>query len=206
MFDTILAAGLASGSMDLWFAAPTGALLIFGLRIVDVSMSVMRMILNVRGQRAIAACIGFFEVLIWLIAAGHALQHLDSIFHIAGYAAGFAVGNYVGVWLESKFALGLNAVRAVCRIEPLEDGGTRGSETARQLRGQGFAVTEMQGRGLHSDVEILNLIVQRKKVPSVLQIIQRHDPDAFVSVEEVRSIQGGYIRPGGRKFAFLARG
>lgn len=191
--------------MDAWFAAPIGALLIFALRIGDVSMSVMRMILNVRGQRGIAAAIGFFEVMIWLVAAGHALQHLDSIFHIAGYAGGFAVGNYVGVWLEGKFALGLNAVRAVCRTEPLPNGSTNGREAARHLREQGFAVTEIRGHGLHSEVDILNIVVQRKRVPIVLDIVQEHDPDAFISVEEVRSIEGGYVRPGGRKFPFLVR-
>ncbi len=192
--------------LDAWFAAPIGALLIFTLRIVDVSMSVMRMILNVRGQRAVAAFIGFFEVLVWLMAAGHALQHLDSLYHIAGYAGGFATGNYVGVWLEAKFALGLNSVRAVMRIETQDNGATIGAAAARELREQGFAVTEVAGRGLHSDVEILSTVVPRKRVPAVLQIIRRHDPDAFVSVEEVRSIQGGYIRPGGRKFPFLIRG
>jgi uncharacterized protein YebE (UPF0316 family) len=87
-------------------AAPVGALIIFGLRVVDVSMGTVRMILGVRGYRGQAATIGFFEVLIWLIAVGAALQHLTSILHIVGYAGGFAVGNYAGIWLESRFALG----------------------------------------------------------------------------------------------------
>lgn len=192
-------------NLDLWFAAPVGALLIFGLRVIDVSMAVMRMILNVRGQRGVAAFIGFFEVLVWLVAVGHALQHLDSIYHVVGYAAGFAMGNYAGVWLEGKFALGLNSVRAVCRTDDLPNGSTSGRETANKLREEGFAVTEVEGRGLHSNVEILSVIVPRKKVPHVMQIIQAHDPDAFVSVEEVRSTHGGYFRPGGRKFPFLVR-
>ena len=78
--------------MDALLAAPIGALLIFLLRIVDVSMSIMRMILAVRGHRVAAASIGFFEVLIWLVAVGAALEHLDSWLHIVGYAAGFAAG------------------------------------------------------------------------------------------------------------------
>ena len=61
--------------MDALLAAPIGALLIFLLRIVDVSMSIMRMILAVRGHRVAAASIGFFEVLIWLVAVGAALEH-----------------------------------------------------------------------------------------------------------------------------------
>lgn len=65
-----------------------GALIILGLRIVDVSMGTVRMILGVRGYRGQAAAIGFFEVLIWLIAVGVALRHLTPILHIVGYAGG----------------------------------------------------------------------------------------------------------------------
>jgi uncharacterized protein YebE (UPF0316 family) len=204
-YMAIIESILFLGPMDLWFAAPIGALLIFVLRVIDVSMSVMRMILAVRGHRGIAALIGFFEVLIWLIAVGTALQHLDSIFHIVGYAGGFAAGNYVGVWLESRFALGTNVVQAICRTDQLPDGTTSGRRTAGRLREEGFAVTEVEGRGLHSNVEILNVVVPRKRVPVVMDIIQAHDPDAFMSVEEVRSVQGGYVRPGGRKTPFLTR-
>lgn len=196
---------LSFGSFDAILSAPVGALLIFCLRIVDVSMSVMRMILNVRGQRGVGAFIGFFEVLFWLVAAGTALRHVDSPLHVVGYAAGFATGNYVGVWLEGRFALGMHAIRAICRSQRLDGGLTSGRELAARLREEGFAVTEVEGRGLHSEVEILMIVVPRRRVPYVVDIIQQHDPDVFVSVEEVRSTYGGYVRPGGRKLPFLAK-
>jgi uncharacterized protein YebE (UPF0316 family) len=191
--------------LDVWFAAPIGALLIFLLRIVDVSMAMIRMILAVRGKRGLAAIIGFFEVLIWIVAVGQALQHVHSLLHLVGYAGGFAMGNYVGVWLEGRFAIGVNVVQAVCRVNPDADGKGGGKAAAAALRGAGFAVTEIQGRGRESDVEILNVVVPRKSVPRVLSLIGDSDPDAFVSVEEVRTTRGGYVRPGGRKMPFMTR-
>lgn len=190
--------------MEAWLSAPVGALLIFSLRIVDVSMAMLRMILAVRGRRGTAAFIGFFEVLIWLVAVGQALNHLNSVYHVVGYAAGFAVGNYVGVWLEGRFAIGVNVVRAVCSASIPGSAGKGGRAAAKALRRDGFAVTELQGRGRERDVEILNVVVPRRRVPTVLKVIGEYDPDAFVSVEEVRSIRGGYIRPGGRKMPFLS--
>lgn len=190
--------------MEVWLAAPVGALLIFGLRVVDVSMAMLRMILAVRGRRGTAAMIGFFEVLIWLVAVGQALNHLNSVYHIVGYAGGFAVGNYVGVWLEGRFAIGVNVVRAVCRVSERDPESSGGRMAARALRREGFAVTELQGRGRENAVEILNVVVPRRSVPRVLRLIGEHDPDAFVSVEEVRSTRGGYIRPGGRKMPYLS--
>lgn len=189
--------------LDPWFAAPIGALLICLLRITDVSMSIMRMILAVRGHRVLAALIGFFEVLIWLVAVGKALEHLNSIVHVIGYAGGFAIGNYVGVWLEGRFALGLNVVQAVIRRPKGEEKAVRAVQAASMLRNEGFAVTELEGRGLQSSVDILNVVTARRRVPHVIRIIREHDPTTFLSVEEVRSVQGGYIRPGGRKLPFL---
>lgn len=189
--------------LDVWFAAPIGAVLIFLLRIMDVSMAMIRMILAVRGKRGMAAFIGFFEVLIWIVAVGQALQHVDSLPHLVGYAGGFATGNYVGVWLEGRFAIGVNVVQAICRVHP-EDGELRGGKAAAAaLREAGFAVTEIQGKGRESDVEILNVVVPRRNVPRVLALIGENDPDAFVSVEEVRTTRGGYVRPGGRKMPFM---
>lgn len=189
--------------IDPLLAAPIGALLIFLLRILDVSMAMMRMILAVRGHRVIAAFIGFFEVLIWLIAVGTALEHLNSILHVIGYAGGFAIGNYVGVWLEGQFALGVNVVRAVIRRPAGASKAPRAMSIADRIREEGYAVTEIEGRGQRSYVDILNVIVPRRRVPNIIRIIRDEDPAAFLSIEEVRAIQGGYIRPGGRKMPVL---
>lgn len=160
------------------------------------------MILAVRGHRGVASMIGFVEVLIWLLAVGTALQHLDSWLHIVGYAAGFATGTYVGVWLEGRFALGTNVVRAVF----LEKEEAVGAAAANALRAAGYAVTEMHGRGRESAVEILNIVVPRKQVDEVLRILKSFEPKPFVTIEEVRAAYGGYVRPGGRKLPFLTGG
>lgn len=194
--------------MDALFAAPVGALLIFLLRLTDVSMSMVRMLLAVRGHRIPAACIGFFEVMIWLLAVGNALQHVDSPLHLVGYAAGFAAGNFVGVSLEARFALGTAVVRAVFRQGRAAE---RGVSAAEHLRTNGYAVTEMPGRGREGAVDILDVVVRRRRVDDVLRLVREHDPEAFVTVEEVRSAHNGYhasvpfVRPGGRKMPFLTR-
>lgn len=185
--------------LDLLLAAPIGALLIFLLRLVDVSMSITRMLFAVRGYRGVAASIGFFEVLVWLLAVGTTLQHLDSVLHVIGYAAGFAMGNYVGVWLENRLAMGTSAIRAVFQTHE----GTFGPAAAERLREEGYAVTEMGGRGRESDVAILNVVVPRRRVQHVLHIVENTDPAAFVTVEDIRSMRGGYVRPAGRKLPWL---
>ena len=165
------------------FATPLGALLIFALRIVDVSCDTMRVIFAIRGKRGIAACLGFFQALIWIFAVGNAVKYLDSWLHILGYATGYAAGTMVGITIERAVAYGLTAVRIVSR-----HGGV---EIAEALRERGYGVTEFAGYGREGGVEIVNSVVQRAHLDEVMQIIDRFDPQAFVTVEEPKILRGG---------------
>ncbi len=167
------------------FAGPWGPILIFGLRIVDVTLATMRMLLVMRNQRAIVPFIGFFEAAIWVLAVGTAIQNLHSIWHILGYAGGFASGNLVGLWVEGKLAMGLASVRVISR--------NAGEDVANALRHEGFGVTEFSGYGREGRVELLLTLVKRRQINRVVATVEAEDPDAFISVEEPRTIRRGWL-------------
>lgn len=172
-------------SPDALFASPWGALLIFLLRIVDVSCDTMRVIFAIRGKRTIAALLGFAQAVIWIFAVGNAVRHLDSIYHILGYAGGYAMGTFVGVSIEQAIAYGIATVRVVSRHA--------GVEIADALRNSGFGVTELPGYGRDGSVEILHSVVQRNEVPEVLSVIDKWDAGAFVTIEEPKVLRGGSV-------------
>ena len=172
-------------------AGPLGPLVIFFLRITDVSMATMRMLLIMRGQRVLAPVIGFFEVLIWVMAIGIVVQHLQSPLHVVGYAGGFAAGSYLGLLLEERMAFGLATVRTVVR--------TGGAALSAELRDAGFGVTEMVGRGREGEVEVLYSVLPRRRVARALELIERGAPDAFVVVDEPRRIRRGWLYPARKK-------
>ena len=118
-------------ALEALFAGPFGPLVIFGLRIVDVSMSTVRIVLSVRGHKKIVPLIGFFEVMIWVLAVGNAIRFLDSPWHLLGYGAGFATGNMVGLWIEEQLAIGYATIRVVSA------GGRQGAGTGREQTGVG---------------------------------------------------------------------
>lgn len=178
--------------MEVLFALPYGPFVIFAMRVVDVSLGTMRLIVMVRGRRGVAAAIGFLEVLIWIVAVAQALQHLDSLYHVIGYAGRFAAGTYVGVAGENLIAPGKVVVRAIIPDEA--DGAT-----AQALREDGYAVTEMDGRGREGPV-VLNTVVARKEAPRVVDAIEAHAPEAhaprsFITIEELRTTYRGTIQP-----------
>ena len=165
-------------------AGPIGPVVIFCLRIIDVSLGTMRLVLVTRGARAPASLLGFGEVLIWLLAAGTAVLNLTSPLHVIGYAAGFGAGTWVGMWLEEKFPLGTAMVQAFCR-DP-------GAGVAEALRALGVGVTEMDAEGLSGPVEVVSTIVHRQVVPRVIDTIEATDPDAFITVYDARVRRGWF--------------
>lgn len=167
------------------FATPLGALLIFCLRIVDVSCDTMRVLFAVRGKRVVAGVLGFFQAMIWIFAIGTAIRYIDSPLHVVAYAGGFAAGTMLGVTIENTVAYGLAALRIVSR-----HGGV---EVAEALRDRGYGVTEFSGFGREGKVEIVHCIVRRAHLDEVVEIVERWDPEAFVTVEEPRLLRGGSL-------------
>jgi uncharacterized protein YebE (UPF0316 family) len=153
---------------------------IFLARVVDVSLGTVRTILVVRGHRFLAAAIGFFEILIWVVAVSEVIRNLES-WHLAiAYAAGFAVGNVVGIWLEGKLAIGSELVRAISASPE--------ANLAQHLRKNTFEVLELDGHGDdETPVEVLLIVERRRRVPRLLRLIRETDPDAVCTVSDVKS-------------------
>ena len=90
----------------MFWTTAWNALLIFALRLTDVSMGTVRTTMIMRGQRRWAALIGFVEVTIWVLAISRVISNLDTIWNVIGYSGGFATGTLLGMLIEDKLALG----------------------------------------------------------------------------------------------------
>ncbi|MDZ7373100.1 MAG: DUF2179 domain-containing protein [candidate division KSB1 bacterium] len=166
-----------------WFTWVILPILIFCARIVDVSIGTMRIIFIAKEKRFLAPLLGFFEVLIWLLAIGQIFKHLDNALCYVAYAGGFATGNYVGMLLERRLALGTEVVRLITRQDP--------SELLRALQAEGFGTTVIDGYGSTGPVKIIFTLIRRKDRPHLLELIQEYTPGTFFSIEDVREAQAG---------------
>ena len=171
----------------IWFDYVILPLLILLARIVDVSLDTIRVILVAKGYRSIAPFIGFFQVLIWVITITRIMANLDNWFTYFGYAGGFALGTYVGMRIEAKLALGYELVRVVTRADASQLIGT--------LRKQGYPVTAVAGKGKDGDVGILFIILKRKSIDAVVELIKQFNPKAFYTIEDMRFVSDGYHMP-----------
>ncbi|MDH3978133.1 MAG: DUF5698 domain-containing protein [Gammaproteobacteria bacterium] len=159
------------------------AALNFLARVADVSLATFRTIVIFRGDRLLASFIGFFETIIWVVAAAQVLTNLDQWYFALAYASGFAVGNYVGITIESHFALGNELVRCMSFNRDV---------LAVKLRAQGYTIASFAGdMGKSHPVELPLIIEKRRNVSSLIQSIKELDKTAIYSVSDVKSVYEG---------------
>jgi len=158
-------------------------ILIFLARICDVSLQTMRIVFVSRGMKIIAPLIGFFEVLIWLAAIQQIMQNLNNVVCYVAYAGGFAVGSFVGIHIEKRLALGMSLVRVITNKES--------QELVDYLRSKDYGVTNIEAEGRKGKVNIIYMIIRRREVEHVIEIIQRFNPKAFFTIETVGQVSEG---------------
>jgi uncharacterized protein YebE (UPF0316 family) len=166
-----------SGNSYTYFILP---ILIILARIVDVSIGTIKIILIAKGNKTIAPVLGFFEVLVWLLAVTRIFENLDNWVCYIAYAFGFAMGSYIGIKIEEKIAIGVQIIRVITRKDA--------SELIRVLRMKGFGVTSIDAEGSQGKVGILYSIVNRKKITEIIQIINEYNPNAFYTIEDIRFV------------------
>lgn len=167
------------------FAFVVLTILIFFARISDVTLGTLRIIFVSRGNKVVAPILGFFEVLIWVIAISNIIQHLNNMYCYIAWAGGFATGNFIGMKIEERLAIGVNLVRIITKkgdkklIDALYSGG--------------FGATVIDAQGKDSEVNMIYTIVKRKEIQNLTSLIKINSPDAFYAVEDVRYVNHDQI-------------
>ena len=150
---------------------------IFLARICDVSLDTLRIIFIAKGYKFIAPVIGFFEILIWIVVITRIMQNLDNWRCYVAYAGGFATGNYIGMLLDEKLAIGYEMIRVITKKDA--------HELTNALRKAGYGVTSVDAMGMQGEVGILYIVINRKKLKEIIGMIKEHNPNAFYTIENI---------------------
>jgi uncharacterized protein YebE (UPF0316 family) len=159
-------------------AMPLLPLMVFVAEMCVVTVSTIRIIFISRGKKYLASFLGFFEVSIWLFAIGQIMQNLSDLSCFAAFAAGFTIGNFLGILIEKKLALGSLAVNITTQkdaralVEVLQAAECRG--------------TCLEANGIAGPVRVVVTVIRRKELPRVLATVKAFDPAAFYVVNEVQ--------------------
>jgi uncharacterized protein YebE (UPF0316 family) len=168
----------------LWYLP----ILVFFARILDVTLGTLRIIFIGKGKRFLAPLLGFVEVFIWIVVTSQLVQHISNIVGYLAYAAGFAVGNYVGIVIENRLAIGTLIIRAIVSREP--------EILVRVLKDAGYGVTCFDAQGSAGPVKVIYTVINRKELEDVVRLMRLSHPHLFYTVEEARTAKEGvFHRP-----------
>ena len=167
--------------------------LVFLARILDVSIGTLRIIFVSKGFKAYAALLGFVESLVWILAITQVMQHIDNWITYVAFAFGFAVGNYVGIMIEERIAVGSQIIRIITRHAA--------DDLVSYLRGEGYGVTAVDATGEGGPVKVIFTVARRRKLEHIIGIIKRFNPNAFYTIEDVRFVKETFLpAAAGRSF------
>ncbi len=157
--------------------------LIFIARIFDVTIGTIRIVAVSKGNKILAPFLGFFEVLVWLLAIGQIMQNLSNPLCYIAYAGGFSLGNYIGIKIEERMALGKFVIRVITQ--------KKADKLINVLRKRGYGVTSLDAEGVEGYVNIILMVAERGDLQDILEKINMYNPNAFYTVEDTRMVKYG---------------
>lgn len=161
--------------------------LIFAARIADVSLGTLRIIFISKGKKYLAPLLGFVEMIIWILAITRIFKNLDNWACYLAFATGFAAGNYIGMIVEEKIALGVELIRIITRKEA--------TDLIETLRERGYGLTYIAAQGSQGEVGIIYSVIKRSDLKEFVEFMNRFNPNAFYTIEDIRFVNKEVFRP-----------
>jgi len=167
--------------------------IIFG-KILEVSISTLRIVLVSKGQKLIGSIIGSLEYLIWLMVTGLVLSGIqEDVFKMFCLAFAFGIGVYIGILIEGKLAIGISAMNVIIPDEE------QCEIVLSKLREEGYGVTVLDGHGIKAKRQLLYMVINRKALARAVEIVETNAPCAVMFVSDMNTRKGGYVKNMRRK-------
>jgi len=164
--------------------------IIFVVRVASIAVSTVRFLLMGRSNAILVSTLAFFEALAFALTFGAVASNLDNIPNLVSYCMGFAVGTWVGTLIEARVGNGFASVNIISKASSLP--------IVEAIRSAGYGATRTSGEGGMGTVGLVWAVVRRKDAPRVVTMAQEIDEDAFITVNEARSVMRGFINYGRR--------
>lgn len=152
--------------------------LIFASRVIDVSLGTLRIIFLSKGNKLVAPILGFFEICIWLLAITRIMQNLDNWICFIAYAGGFAFGNFVGIWIDEKLAVGEVVIRVITQ--------RNASKLIERLSQEEYGFTQIDAKGSKEDVSIIFAVIERDAIMEFKTLVREYNPKAFITTQPIK--------------------
>jgi uncharacterized protein YebE (UPF0316 family) len=162
--------------------------IIIGMNIVYVSLFTLRVILVIKGYRAVASLLSMAEVFVYLMGLTIVLDNLDKPVNIAAYCIGWGLGVFLGGKIESYLALGYVVLEVI--VNSVE------YSLPERIRAEGYGVTSWLADGKDGQRLVMKVLAKRNREPKLRKQILSISPAAFIISYEPTHFNGGFLLKG----------
>ncbi len=152
--------------------------LIFLSKIIENTLSTLRLIIVANGKKFLGAILNFIIALVWIFVTGAVIVNIkEDYLKILFFALGSFIGSYIGSIIEEKVAMGNNMLFTVVD----KNIALILKET---LIKENHIVTILKGENYDNKI-ILMIIIKRKKRKDVVKLINSLDKNAIIVSENI---------------------
>ncbi|TDX52942.1 DUF5698 domain-containing protein [Orenia marismortui] len=159
------------------------AILIFIARAIDVALGTLRVRMVVNRKKYLAAIIGFFEVLIYILIVSKVLQDTSNILNVISYCAGFSCGTILGLDLEKRLSKGI--LKATIMVK--DDSNS----LLKLIEKEEFRATITKGEGTNTRIDIINVILDVERKGELEDLVKDKDYNSLISFETIDGVKNG---------------
>ena len=152
---------------------------IFVARILDVTLNTIRTTFVLRGKTIIVAIIAFLEITIWFLVARTALNTKLNLLIVLSYSGGYTTGTILGTIITNNFIKTNMEIIVISNIIKDID----------IIKENSFGVSILEKK----DKTVLLIETSKKRLNELINIIQKLDKKAFITIKETRAIINGYM-------------
>lgn len=154
--------------------------LIIFARILDVSMSTVRLLLIMNGKANIAPFVGAVEVFLWISIVGQIVKGENSLVAYISYGIGFGLGTYIGMKIEEYLAIGKVMIKLVT-VKPAD-------ELIIYLKRHEIEFSHVSAQtNTNNNSHVIWAVIERKILPEVTTIMKAFNPGSQFTVSNIKS-------------------
>lgn len=153
-------------------------LLIFISKIIENTLSTLRLIVVSNGKKVLGAILQFCIALVWILVTGVVVTNITKDpLKIIFFALGSLVGSYIGSFIEEKLAMGYSLVTCITNSD---------NYLYETIKRKGYKICKINGESGNQFNNILLITVPRKKQKNIVSIINEFDKNATILTESIK--------------------
>lgn len=170
---------------NITYSAILSGIVVFISRIIDRAGVVIELNYLSKGKKFMLFISAFFETIVWCLFSSYVLKNA-SIFDVAGYILGFAVGNTLGIYLLDYLSNDVLSVRIYITRE--------NAFLIKKISDASYGVTCLKVSGKDRDDNLMLIVnTTKKKFNKLTKIIKNNVPNAFVAVYDTKTSVNGLV-------------